>query len=200
MITRTAAVLVVAAMMLLSACDGGGNEAEKPMLPASELRIIKDVPEFSGVNFDGRTIANSDLRGKVWFAYFFFTSCGGPCPKMSSLASVLNTQFAGESDFRIVSFTVDPRNDTRQVLAKYAVRYGATPEKWHFLRMSADSVANVATRGFMQAASPDDPSLHGTKFMLVDREGRIRGFFGQEEEEVNKLRAAINTLLRANDE
>ena len=199
MTTRITAVLVALLSVLLSACDGG-DKADEASMPASELKVIKQVPAFSGVNFDGRTIADGDLRGKVWMAYFFFTSCGGPCPKMSSLASVLNTQFADESDFRIVSFTVDPRNDTRDVLAKYAVRYGATPEKWHFLRMSADSVANVATRGFMQAASPDDPSLHGTKFMLVDRQGRIRGFFGQEEEDVNKLRAAINALLRANDE
>ncbi len=198
MITRKAATFFVIAAFLLSAC--GGNEAKEAMLPGSELRVIKDVPDFSGINFDGRTITNNNLRGKVWFAYFFFSSCGGPCPKMSSIASVLNTQFAGEPDFRIVSFTVDPRNDTPEVLAKYGVRYGAKPEKWHFLRMSADSVANVATRGFMQAASPDDPSLHGTKFMLVDRKGQIRGFFGQDEAEIDKLRVAINTLLRANDE
>lgn len=199
MAMRWATVLIVLAL-LLSACSNGEENARHAIVPESELRAIKAVPDFSGVNFDGKTITGQDMRGKVWMAYFFFTSCGGPCPKMSSIASVLNTQFKDEKDFRIVSFTVDPRNDSPAVLAKYGVRYGAKPERWHFLRMSADSVANVATKGFMQAASPDDPSLHGTKFMLVDRKGEIRGFFGQEEEEVNKLRAAINTLLRANDE
>lgn len=179
-------------LVLAQACS---DEAGRETMPVSDLPVIKEVPEFRGVNFDGSTVTDEDLRGKVWVAYFFFTSCSGPCPLMSSQASVLNTQFAGESDFRIVSFTVDPRHDTPEVLHKYAVRYGARADKWHFLRMSADSVTNVATQGFMQAASPDDPSLHGTKYMLVDRQGKIRGFFGQDDEEMNRLRAAIRTLL-----
>src|ERR1700754_571811 len=106
MIARNAAVLAFTIVcLLLSAC--GGGEADRNMMPVSELKAIKTVPDFSGVSFDGRTVMGADMRGRVWIAYFFFTSCGGPCPKMSSLASVLNTQFADERDFRIVSFTVD---------------------------------------------------------------------------------------------
>lgn len=193
------AVKVFPALALLlvlgQACGGNGQ----PQTSVDDLKVYKDVPEFSGVNFDGSTITDEALEGKVWVAYFFFTSCSGPCPKMSSVASVLNYEYRDNADFRTVSFTVDPRHDTPAVLKKYAVRYGATPEKWPFIRMSADSVSNLAVRGFMQSASPDDPSLHGTKFMLVDRQGNIRGFFGYEEQDVNALRAAIDALLEAEE-
>lgn len=192
---RNAIVLLcLACTALLYACGGSGTEQERQ--PAVSLKVVKTVPDFAGVNVEKRVVTQEDMRGKVWVAYFFFTSCSGPCPAMSSIASVLNYEYKKNPDFCLVSFTVDPKHDTPEVLGKYGVRYGATPEKWHFLRMSADSVTNVATKGFMQAASPDDPSLHGTKFMLVDKKGNIRGFFGQEEQQVNDLRAAIDTLLK----
>lgn len=186
-------LVLVSFMILMQACGGNGNGESHTSV--SDLKVYKAVPEFSGVNFDGSTITGEAMKGKVWVAYFFFTSCGGPCPKMSSVASVLNDEYRSNQDFGIVSFTVDPRHDTPAVLQKYAVRYGATPGKWPFVRMSADSVSNLAIRGFMQSASPDDPSLHGTKFMLVDRQGNIRGFFSYEEQGVNELRSAIDALL-----
>lgn len=185
--------VLVSFVILIQACGGNGSGGSQTSV--SDLKVYKSVPDFSGVNFDGSTITGEAMKGKVWIAYFFFTSCSGPCPKMSSVASVLNDEYRRNSDFRIVSFTVDPRHDTPAVLQKYAVRYGATAAKWPFVRMSADSVSNLAVRGFMQSASPDDPSLHGTKFMLVDRQGNIRGFFSYEEQGVNDLRSAIDALL-----
>lgn len=185
--------VLVSFVILMQAC--GGNGSGEPHTAVSDLKVYKSVPEFSGLNFDGSPITGEVMKGKVWVAYFFFTSCSGPCPKMSSVASVLNDEYRSNPDFRIVSFTVDPRHDTPAVLQKYAVRYGATAAKWPFVRMSADSVSNLAVRGFMQSASPEDPSLHGTKFMLVDRQGNIRGFFNYEEQGVNALRSAIDALL-----
>lgn len=188
------ALLCFISVSMLYSCGSSGTEEERRSV--LNLKIAKPVPDFAGVNVENHTITQSDVRGKVWVAYFFFTSCSGPCPAMTSIASVLNYEYKNNPEFCIVSFTVDPRHDTPEVMGKYGVRYGATPNKWHFLRMSADSVSNIATKGFMQAASPDDPSLHGTKFMVVDKKGNIRGFFGQEEQQVNDLRAAIDLLLK----
>ncbi len=159
------------------------------------LPQIKPAPSFSFTDFDGRTVTNRDFAGKVYIAYFFFTSCGGPCPVMNSKANVLQAEFADAADFRIAGFSVDPDNDTVEKLARYAERYSAKRGTWAMLRSGKDIVTDLASNGFMMGDA-DVPALHSTRFALVDRKGMIRGYYdGMDDAKVEELRAAIEFLL-----
>lgn len=106
-----------------------------------------------------------------------------------------------EKNFRFVGISVDPDTDTPPILAAYAKRYKADTTRWFMLQMPYDSVKSIAVKGFLLAQGamnngPDDPNLHSTKFVLVDKVGMIRGYYdGLDAEAVKKLRAAVGELL-----
>lgn len=189
--TQLLLATLAAVTLVLAACQSRQETVE-----VGELPEIKAAPDFSSVNFDGRTVSRRDLDGKVYIAYFFFTSCGGPCPVMNSKANVLQAEFAGEKDFRIVGFTVDPDNDSVKQLARYAERYSAKPGVWSMLRNEKPVVAELASKGYMMGDA-DVPAMHSTRFALVDRQGMIRGYYdGMDDAKVAELRAAIEKLLQ----
>ena len=75
----------------------------------------------------GKAVSRADLSGKVWVASFVFTRCAGPCPLVTSTMARLQHDLAGQEGVFLVTFTVDPDNDTPEVLRQYAADFGPTP-------------------------------------------------------------------------
>lgn len=159
------------------------------------LPVYGQVPEFSLIDQGGRAVNREDFTGQVWVANFIFTNCAATCPMMTSRFSQLKTDL-GESPVRLVSITVDPRRDTPKVLAKYGGQFGAPSDRWSFLTGPKGDIYRLCKDGFKLSVSDEGAEpLHSTKFVLVDRRGRIRGYYdGLEEESVEKLRRDIQTL------
>lgn len=103
----------------------------RPAPPAEGREDVSfPVGDFTLTDQDGRTVRPSDpaLAGKVWIASFIFTHCTGPCPQVTATMARLQGEFADRPDVRLLTFTVDPENDTPEVLKKYAARFGADPK------------------------------------------------------------------------
>ncbi|HTX18765.1 MAG TPA: SCO family protein [Bacteroidota bacterium] len=166
----------------------------------SLLPKLSVVPDFTLVERSGEKIPLSDLKGKVWIADFIFTNCGGSCPIMSSTMSSLQEQLKDRKNILLVSFTVDPERDTPQVLREYADLYKASPSRWLFLTGEKEKIDYLTREGFHLASvkdstSPAEPIIHSTMFVLVDREGVIRGYYDSSEESVlTKLLDDAKTL------
>jgi protein SCO1/2 len=170
------------------------SDSAQKAAKVSTLRVIKAAPEFSGVNAGNKPFKSADVHGSVWIGYFFFTSCGGPCPKMNQRVADLQKEIPSPS-LAFIGISVDPETDTPEIMTEYGKRYNADPKRWTMLRMPEDSVKAVAVQGFM-LGSPDDPAMHSTRFALVDKRGQIRGFYdGMDDAEIKKLKAAIAELL-----
>jgi protein SCO1/2 len=135
------------------------------------------VPDFALTDQSDRPFLSADtLRGKVWIADFIFTNCAGPCPRMSAQMRQVGSTLHDLKDLRLVSFTVDPARDTPAVLAKYAERYQAEPGVWFFLTGSQAELHNLARNVFM-LGDVNDLLQHSTRFVLVDRKSRVRGYY-----------------------
>ncbi len=142
-----------------------------------KLEIFGQVPDFQLTAQDGETFHESSLKGHVWVADFIYTTCPGPCPMMSSHMSALQRATAGTPDIRMVSFTVDPAKDTPQVLAAYAKRYQANPQRWAFLT-GPTATLQMLSRDTFKLSDIDSSMNHSTRFVLIDQKGRIRGYYG----------------------
>lgn len=164
------------------AVDGNQNERQ------SNLRgvpILGTVPEFSLTDQTGNDFGTTELRGKVWIANFFFTRCLGTCPQQSARMAELQGRLAREpvwDGIRLLSFSVDPNHDTPGVLRKYAQQFEADETHWKFLTGSRETVWQICHDGFKLpvAENPGNqamPIFHDSKFVLVDRLGRIRGYY-----------------------
>jgi protein SCO1/2 len=162
------------------------------------------VPPFSLTERSGRTITNADLAGKIWVADFVFTTCPGPCPIISANMAKLQSALAGDNRVQLVSFTVDPQDDTPAVLSAYANHLGADPQHWWFLTGSEKPLYDLIRNGFYQAVQDNhgkqlDPGqfvvTHSTYMALVDGQGIMRGFYsGLTEDDQKSLLAAIHQL------
>ncbi len=147
------------------------------------------APHFQLIDQSSNVFSSDSLTGKVWIANFIFTRCQGMCPLMSGQMMNLQDDLKG-TDVRFVSFSVDPDYDTPQVLSDYAKKYRADESRWVFLTGDKSKIWELVSGGFMlgvQDASDEDlkqgaePVMHSSRFVLVDREGNIRGFFDSTE-------------------
>ena len=86
-------------------------------------------------------------------------------------------QQATDASVKLISFSVDPDRDTPAALADYAHRYGAEPERWTFLTGSKETLNAIDQDAFKLGSIGTDIE-HSTRFALVDRKGRIRGYYG----------------------
>ena len=160
------------------------------------LPVYSRLPQFSLVECNGRPMGLNDLRGKVWIADFFFTTCPGPCPRMSARMAELQKDLSGQEAVRLVSITVDPANDTSHILAQYAERFQARKDRWFFLTGEKSSIHHLARDGFL-VGGVEDVMLHTTRFMLVDRQGQLRGYYDSgDEDSLRQLLADVRTLLK----
>jgi protein SCO1 len=167
----------------------------KSFFGTTPLPVLAQLPDFSLLERSGQKLGLADLRGKVWIADFIFTRCPGPCPRMSSRMAVLQSNLRDEG-LRLVSISVDPEFDTQEVLAKYAARYQAEEERWFFVTGDKTAIHHLAKSGFL-VGGVDDVTLHTTRFVLVDRQGRVRGYYSSsEEDELRKLQNDARALLR----
>ncbi len=158
------------------------------------------VPAFQLVNQNGQSFGSAQLTGKIWIADFIYTTCPGPCPMISSRMSELQKPLE-KSDVHLVSFSVDPEKDTPQVLRGYAEKLQADPARWDFLTGPKSTIYKLSHDGFKLAVSDGSDEqgipVHSTRMVLVDRHGRIRGYYdATEADAVTKLVADANHLLR----
>lgn len=160
------------------------------------LPILGIVPEFALTDASGTVFESRQLAGKVWVADFIFTSCGGPCPLLSSKMATLQNAFAVHPDFHLVSISVDPKRDTPEVLLEYAKRYQTNPKSWTFLTGKNEEIQNLLVTG-LKIGSGEEPIYHSTRFVLVDGVMRIRGYYdGTEAAEIQRLKDDISTLFK----
>jgi protein SCO1/2 len=146
----------------------------------ASLEVFGNVPQFDLVAQTGQPFHSQVLAGKIWVADFIYTTCPGPCPRMTSQMREVQDAVSKIPDVRLVSFTVDPAQDTPPVLAAYAKMHGASPAIWYFLTGPAPTL-QMLDRDAFKLGNINAAMQHSTRFVLVDRQGRIRGYYDTSE-------------------
>lgn len=161
------------------------------------------MPAFSLTDQTGAALSGADLRGSVVVADFIFTSCPDVCPALSHAMSQVQARTAGtRTPVRLLSVSVDPERDTPAVLSDYGARFGADPTRWRLLTGELASV-RALLRGMGQLAEkvpagpgkPEDYNVaHGSSFLLYDAAGELRGIYGSDHDEIDRLVADARGL------
>jgi protein SCO1/2 len=160
------------------------------------------VGDFALLNQNGDTTTQADLRGKVYVADFFFTTCPTICIDMAKNMRKLQAEFANDADVMLVSHSVTPEIDSVPVLRAYADMQNAIPGKWLFLTGDKEQIYNLARKHYFAVMEPgatfnEHDFIHTDNFVLVDSQKRIRGIYiGTNDAEVDKLIKDIRILLQ----
>jgi protein SCO1 len=158
--------LFLAAAVFLVACSDR----------ASNLPHYGAVPPFTMTDSQGHRFDSAQLHGKVWIADFIYTNCPAACPMMTAKMHSVSKKVLGDKDVRLVSISVDPTRDTPPVLNDFAQRFGGPTPRWVFLTGTPDTVHLLAYQTF-HVGDVLGKIEHSTKFVLVDKDGEIRGYY-----------------------
>jgi protein SCO1/2 len=191
MLRRLAAVL--AALLLAPLCA----LAVPPTPRFDSLYLDPDLgpaPDFTLTDCHGASVSRDDLKGKVWVAHFFFTECAAGCSQTTDNMARLQKQLADCPGVVLVSFTLNPATDTPELLRQYAEQRQADPKRWLFLTGDESVMHHLIRTGFkvglekVKDARPGEQIRHAFQVMLVDQNGRIRGYVdGKDESEMLRL-------------
>ena len=160
-------------------------------VPSSLPPVLPEaLPDFALTAHTRQQVTRADLAGSPWVADFIFTRCAGICPVMTAQLARLRRRLP--ADVRLVSFSVDPGHDTPEVLAEYA-RPFQPGERWLFLTGSQAELYRLSVEGFklvamevppeQQQPGGDGPFLHSSRFVLVDGNARVVGYYDSAEQE-----------------
>jgi protein SCO1 len=163
------------------------------------------IADFQFLESSGKKVGLADLKGKVWVASFIFTRCSGPCARVSAAMAEIHRD-KGLGDLQLVTFTVDPEFDTKNVLNAYAenVRVKKRDSFWYFLTGSKKDIHSLIFKSFrlpVEEAKPGSMPVgeqfaHSPRLVLIDRDGVIRGYYPSTDAlKIRELKTAAAGLL-----
>jgi protein SCO1/2 len=181
----------------------GNYDVEYDTIDGKEITdtIYPKIPYFSYLNQDSIQVTSSTMKGKVWIADFFFTSCPTICPKMTSQMKRLAFLTKDlEKYIQFISFSINPSYDTPYRLKEYRKHYGINAKNWQFFTGDENATHDLGVNYFQVFANKDIESAggyaHSPAFVLVDKEGYVRGvYIGTDTKQVDLLHKDVRKLL-----
>jgi len=169
------------------------------------------IADFSFTNQNNKTVTQNDYKDVIYVADFFFTTCPTICPIMTDNMVWLQDKIKDMPDVKLLSFSVTPDIDTPEVLRKYATAKGVIDSKWNLVTGDKKEIYYLARQSFLAVKTATFGELydmvHTENFILVDKHGRIRGFYdgtnlneekGDDTKNVTQLLEDINWLRENN--
>ena len=206
-------VVVVIALLVLVACSAkkkrvlpmvGNFDIEYKTVDGKEVAdtIYPTIPAFEYLNQDSALVKSGDMKGKIWVADFFFSTCPTICPVMTTQMKRLNAMTEDLSEhIQFISFSINPDHDQPHVLKRYKEHYGIQAKNWQFFTGDEAETHLLGVTYFMVHANADEEApggyAHSPAFTLVDKEGYVRGvYIGTDTEQVDQLEKDIRKLLK----
>lgn len=198
-------LLIVFGFIILLSCSQNTKESTlnfygEKTISATGDTILYTVPEFTFIDQDSTEISSETVKGKVYVTDFFFTTCPTICPRMKDQMLRVYEKFKDNNDVKIISHTIDPNHDTIALLHVFAYQKLEIEKGiWHFVTGEKETIYEMA-RKYMVVAGEDgtEPGgyVHSGKFILVDKNGHIRGYYdGTDPLAVTDLMRDMNVLL-----
>ena len=165
---------------------------------------IHRIPAFKFIDQQGDTITNQTIAGKIYIANFFFTTCRGICPKMTTNMYLLQEAFKQDTNILLLSHSVTPDTDSVSVLKKYAIENKVNSKQWHLLTGSKKEIYELAKKQYFAGDSvgyyqTGNEFLHTENFILLDKHQRIRGVYnGTLLVEIERIKEDIQILKQEN--
>ncbi len=194
-------VIILFTIVLSYQYAGASKEPVLPYFgPNAEAGEPHYVSDFKLIDQNNEVITQEVYKNKIYVADFFFTTCLGICPIMTEEMIRVYKAYGSNPEVLIISHTVDPEHDTPEVLARYAKNRNLNSDKWHFVTGDKKQIYDLARYSYLVDATEGDAGpndfVHTENFALVDKEGRIRGYYdGTDSVEVKKLIGDIKLLL-----
>ena len=204
------AILLLPSFFYLMLYTGEHNYTKLPYIGTSNAvknesggfdTLHHKIPYFEFTNQDGKKVTRDDLLGSVYVADFFFTTCPGICPKMTTNMSVVADKFKNDTTVLFLSHSVTPSIDSVAQLKKYALDKNIG-KNWHLVTGNKKEIYDLGRQAYFVEENLGEPKgiddfLHTENFVLIDKNKHIRGIYnGLNKNSVLQLIEDIKTLKK----
>ncbi|ANW95286.1 electron transporter [Wenyingzhuangia fucanilytica] len=211
-------IIILVGLLLLGACQSkkqtGSRVNKLPYykeasftpywnLSESELKTFHTISDFNLIDQSGQKISNKTFDDKIYVVNFFFTTCPGICPKMTSNLSMVQKAYLKDKEVLILSHSVTPSIDSVEVLKHYAEVNDIQQNKWFLATGSRKEIYDLGRNSYfieedMGEELKEDDFLHTENFVLIDKNKHIRGIYnGLNKTATQQLIIDIKTLKEA---
>lgn len=171
---------------------------------AEDVPVITELPEFSVLDQDAQVFNRDSMTGRLWVADFVFTHCGASCPRLTAHLDGLQTRLSDVPSVSFLSITVDPHNDTPEVIKAYMTKNELDESNWRFVTGEEEDIRALVVDGFKvglgdgesQAAGAEE-IMHSNYFALVDHQARVRGYYRANNDGIADLERDLRALAKA---
>ncbi|MBW2629769.1 MAG: SCO family protein [Deltaproteobacteria bacterium] len=168
---------------------------------AEDVPVLGQLPEFSLVDQDQKAFVRGSMEGKLWVSAFVFTHCRSTCPRITAHMKGLQSRLSDVPSAHFVSVSVDPRNDTPEVIKAYMTKNELDESNWRFVTGDEEAIRHVVVDGFRvglgdedsKAAGADD-IMHSNSFVLVDDKAQVRGYYRDNNDGIADLGRDLRAL------
>ena len=171
---------------------------------AEDIPVLSTLPEFALLDQDEQPFTRDSMEGQIWVSAFVFTHCRSTCPRLTAHMKGLQTRVSDVPNVNLVSVSVDPRNDTPEVIKAYMKKNDLDESNWRFVTGEEEVIRRVVVEGFKvpigdedsRAAGSDD-IMHSNSFVLVDPHTQVRGYYRANNDGIADLERDLRALAAA---
>lgn len=168
---------------------------------AKDVPVLGQLPEFSLVDQDQQVFNRASMEGKLWVSAFVFTHCRTVCPRITAHMKGIQSRLSDVPGVHLLSVTVDPRNDTPEVVKAYMTKNGLDERNWRFVTGQGDTIRHLVVDGFRVGLGDEDSTaagadelMHSNSFVLVDDKAQVRGYYRANNDGIADLERDIRAL------
>ncbi|MGB5694392.1 MAG: SCO family protein [Polyangiales bacterium] len=170
---------------------------------AGDVPVLGQLPEFALVDQDQQPFSRESMEGSLWISAFVFTHCRSTCPRLTAHMKGLQSRLSDVPSVHLVSVSVDPRNDTPEVIKAYMTKNGLEERNWRFVTGDEEAIRHLVVDGFRVGLGDDDSAaagadevMHSNSFVLVDDAARVRGYYRANNDGIADLERDLRALAR----
>ena len=171
---------------------------------AEDVPVLGQLPEFSLVDQDEKAFVRESMEGNLSVSAFVFTHCRSTCPRITAHMKGLQSRLSDVPSTQLVSVSVDPRNDTPEVIKAYMTKNGLDESNWRFVTGEEKAIRHVVVDGFRVGLGDEDSKaagaediMHSNSFVLVDDKAQVRGYYRANNDGIADLERDLRALAAA---
>lgn len=165
-----------------------------------DTNMSEPMADFEFITQNEATLNLDNLKGEWWIANLVYTHCKTICPRTTAnLADVQQKLKKDNLSPQIVSFSIDPANDTPEILKEYAQEYDIDSATWNFLTgYDFETIRDISENRFKSVLEkgPNGQRSHGYNFYLINPESEIvKKYDGMSSDELDTLIEDLKKVL-----
>ena len=160
---KSKTILFLAWISLVACKESGQNDSRVDTLPFyneatftphwiladdESLDTFHRISPFKLINQEGDLITEKNFENKIYVVNFFFATCPGICPKMTTNMMELQDEFLTEDDIFLLSHSVTPERDSVAVLKRYAEDRGISSKTWFLATGSQEEIYKLGRQDY----------------------------------------------------